>query len=130
MRVLNILLGMAVLGLALWFAHKWDTKDHPVSAHEAVVDSFQKALPIGTSRADVEQYLESHGMKYSSAWESGRNSWSDVVEAGKGSGVSAKCGTQSLLVSLEFDSSSPNASEKPRPGDRLKRVVIANASSC
>jgi hypothetical protein len=129
MRVLNILLGMAVFGLALWFAHKWDTKDHPVSAHEAVVDSFQKALPIGTSRVDVEQYLESHAMKYSSTWESGRNSWSDVVEAGKGFDVNAKCSTQNL-ISLEFDSSSPNASEKPQPGDKLKRIVIANAGSC
>jgi hypothetical protein len=128
--MLNIVLGVAALVVAMWFAHRWDTKDHPVSAHEAVVDSFQKALPIGTSRADVEQYLESHAMKYSSTWEYGRNSWADVVEAGKGPDVNAKCGTQNLLVSLEFDSSSLNASEKPQPGDRLKRIIIANAGSC
>jgi hypothetical protein len=128
MRVLNILLGTAALGVALWFAHKWDTKEHPVSAHEAVVDSFQKALPIGTGRADVEQYLESHAMKYSSTWESGRNSWSDVVEASPD--VNAKCGTQSLLVSLEFDSSSPGTSEKPQPTDRLKRIVVTNPGTC
>ena len=126
MKALNILLAIVVVVLAIWFAHTRDVKARQESAHRSAVTSFQKTFPIGTTRDNVEQYLESHSMKYSSTWESGQRSWSDVVQMGKEPATSAKCGTQSLLVSLEFESSG----DKPQPTDKLKRVYVDNAVGC
>ncbi len=130
MRVVNILFAITVLAIVVWIAHSIDVKSRKGPADHTAVSSLQQTLPIGTSRADVEQYLESHSMKYSSTWESGRNSWTDVVQM-ENSDAKTNCGTQSLLVSLEFDPAGPSSSAKPpAPTDKLKKIVADSSGRC
>ena len=129
MRVVNILFAILALAIGLWVAHSIDVKARKGTADRTAVSSLQETFPIGTSRADVEQYLESHAMKYSSTWESGRNSWTDVVQMGPD--ANARCGNQSLLVSLEFDPAGSSSSAKPpAPTDKLKKIVVDNSGRC
>jgi hypothetical protein len=129
MRVVNVLLAIVVIGVAIWFAHTRDVKDRQRATHEAAVTPFQRDLPIGTSRADVEKYLESRGLKYSATWESARRSWSDVVEVDKQASETGRC-AKSTLVSLEFNSSGQSANDLPQPTDKLQHIYIESPGPC
>ncbi|MBV9073297.1 MAG: hypothetical protein JOZ10_06675 [Acidobacteria bacterium] len=126
MKSLRIPLTFCAVVLAVWFAHAMDARAKQQHPRKSAAAPFQEALPLGTSRADVEKYLEDRGMRYSAAWDSTRGSWSEVVEAGKDT---ARCGSQTIFVDLEFESSNPSADNKPDPADRLKHVA-ASSSPC
>lgn len=130
MRVVNVLLAIIVIGLGIWFAHTRDVKARQQATHEAAVTPFQRDLPIGTSRADVEKYLQSRGLKYSATWESGKRSWSDVVELEKQVDATGRCVSKSTLVSLEFNSSGQSANDLPQPTDKLQHIYADNPGPC
>ena len=130
MRVVNVLLAVIAIGAAIWFAHTRDVKARQQATQEAAVTPFQRDLPIGTSRADVEKYLQSRGLKYSATWESGKRSWSDVVELDKQADATSPCASKPTLVSLEFSSSGQSANDLPQPTDKLQHIYADNPGRC
>jgi hypothetical protein len=74
-------------------------------AYRETVAPFQRDLRAGTTRADVQAYLDSKKVSYSAVFVGGDSAWSYETKIGEEPGDSLFC--ESWIVYLAFDFSSP-----------------------
>jgi len=108
----------AILVVALlsgWLAYSKVTQAWRDAAYRAAMAPFQRDLRVGTSRADAEGYLHSHGVEYH-ATNFGETHLMQIGEEPPGN---LWCEPSRVSIALEFGS-----------GDTLTEVQIRKIGTC
>lgn len=88
------------------------------SSYRAAVARFQSDLPLGTSKAEVRKYLDSHNIQYYAATRGGSRVEAFEIKIGEDPG-GLVCEPWNVSVALEFSSE-----------DVLRQIRIKREGTC
>jgi hypothetical protein len=110
-------LGAAVL-VSAWLICSRVAQARRDSAWRAAIVQFQRDLPIGTSKADVQRYLNARNIRYLAATRGGSRVEAYEIKIGEDPG-GLVCEPWDVSVALEFSSA-----------DVLKQIHISRSGTC
>ena len=109
---------ICVVVFLTWFAYSKITQARREAAYQRTVAPFQHDLPIGETRATVENYLESRKVEYHWVRFGGDEADSYEIQIGTEPG-GLFCKEWRVYVVLEFNAA-----------DKLKNIRIAKLGTC
>jgi len=132
MKIIVVAIAISVVALSAWIVYsKLERSRHESlaanalreAAHRAALAPYQRDLPIGTSRADVDKYLISKHVNFSGV--PGRepsDAASYEVDLGEEPGESFVCDRWNVYIRLDFKSALPY--------DTLQEIRIEKIGHC
>jgi membrane-associated PAP2 superfamily phosphatase len=118
MKKFVVIVAAVVVCVLAWLIFAKVQQHRRQAAYMAALAPFQHALPIGTSRVSVEEYLHANGVRYNAVEYGGERNWTYQVKIGEESG-SLVCDPWQVYVAMEFD-----------PTNRLKDVRLSKVGTC
>jgi|SRR5579864_4020313 hypothetical protein len=114
---------VVIVLIVVWFAHS----ELRESRYRATLAHYQSDLPVGTPRAEVEEYLHSHEVQYMRdvVWVARRPYRSHAIAVPLGSTTGMFGCTSTAYLALEFEPSSSATRADATPVDRLKEIWIS-----
>ncbi len=108
------------------------TQHHRQVAYDAAIAPFRHDLPLGMSRTEVKQYLDSKGIDYISAGY-GPDAETYTIEIGEEPG-SLVCESWKVYIALEFQPSDKTTDSRDRreacEADKLTDIHIRKIGTC
>lgn len=98
--------------------------------YQSVLNQYRQGLRLGMSRIAVEEYLNSHHIRFADAGLSGSgNAWSDEIRIGTDPSGRIDCANWEVYIALDFDNPSrqPGEGKGDPPGepeDVLKNIRV------
>ena len=117
MKKIAIVVAALALCLSAWLFYSKEREHRRQSAYSAAMTPLERALPLGTSRANVEKYLRAKGVKYQVEY-SGNSNPTYEIEIGEEPG-DAVCEHWTVYVAMQFNEN-----------DQLQDVHVRKVGAC
>ena len=126
LKKIVVAIAIAVVVLSAWLVHsrRESLAAHArrEAAHRTALAPYQRDLLIGTSRMDVDTYLASKNVKYSTLPGQGSDGPSYEVSLGEEPGDGFVCDRWSVSILFEF--------KMALPSDTLREIRIQEIGHC
>jgi hypothetical protein len=117
-RIIVLTVAGAALLTSVWLISSKVAQSRRNSVYRMAITQFQRDLPIGTPKADVRKYLDSHNIKYFAATRGESRMVAFEIKIGEDPG-GLVCEPVDVSVALEFSSS-----------DVLEQIHIMRSWTC
>ena len=101
-----------------WLIYSKAKKDEREAEYQAAMAPFKRDLPVGTSRVDAEQYLNSRHIKYDRVRVGGEEADRFQIQIATEPG-GIVCGERRVYVAMDFTAQ-----------DKLKEIRVTKWSTC
>jgi len=127
-------IAIAVVAISAWLVHSRHkslaAQARGDAAHRAALAPYLRDLPLGTSRADVDRYLDSKNVTRFTVWGDGvTDGASYELSRSEEPGDGFVCDRWNVSIALEFKSSG-GSRELALPSDILREIHTKKIGHC
>lgn len=124
MKITLAVVGLIVAAVLAWFV----SSARREARYRATLTQYEHELPRGTTRAEVQKYLDQRGVQYRPDIDWRRSAGLDAIDVDLGPTSGALGCTWKAYLELQFELVSPSPHKKPSPSDRLTDIRLSKSS--